>query len=220
MLLIPNDEHYATGGILFRNDAQEMVSTSAIRVDRDGNLTVGGISNFLGVVYGPTNLLPVQINSAKILNNLEVVGDVISNDVTKTMFTGVNNLTIGGAVNSSLTLGGSTSDVKIVGRLRPSWKTVITNYDAYAGDRLLVDTTNGAFEIRLPPNLTNPTQPVPGDEIRVIDAKDLSFFEVEIIRNGNKINGSGLDLTLNTAGAALTLIYTGSERGWCYDDTI
>jgi len=220
MLLIPNDQHYATGGLLFRNNDMEMVSTSAITTDEDGNLTVGGTTNFLGLVYGATATSPVVMYAAKINNNLEVVGDVVSTDVNKSMFTGVNNLTIGGALNSSLNLGGSTSNVNIVGRLRPVWKSVTTNYDAYAGDRLLIDTTNGAFEVRLPPNLTNPTQPIPGDEIRLIDAKNLSVFEVEVIRNGNKINGSGADLTLNTAGAALTLVYTGSERGWCYDDTV
>lgn len=217
-LLLPNNEFYATEGVLFRNQYNEVRSTSNFTVTTNGTVTVGGSLIVVGSIIGPLST-PATITSAKVDQTLEVVGNLISTSVNKSIFTGVTGtMTIGGANNSNLLLGSTNSVVTVPGRFKPFWKTVTTSYDAYAGDRLLVDTTNGNLEIRLPPNLSNPVAPSVGDEIRIVDKKDFSVFVVEIIRNGNKINGINSDITLNIAGTAFTLVYTGVDRGWCYDD--
>jgi hypothetical protein len=218
-LLLPNNSYYATGGILFRNQYNEVRGTSNFTVTDAGTVSVGGSIWVNGSITGASGTNPAVLTSARVDQVLEIVGNLTSTSVNKSVFTGVTGtMTIGGANNSILTLGSTNSSVTLPGRFRPAWKTVITSYDAYAGDRLLVDTTNGNLEIRLPPNLTNPVAPSVGDEIRIVDKKDFSIFVVEVIRNGNKINGINSDLTLSTAGIAFTLVYTGVDRGWCYDD--
>jgi len=218
-LLLPNNSYYATGGVLFRNQYNEVRGTSNFTVTDAGTVSVGGSIWVNGSITGASGTNPAVLTSARVDQVLEVVGNLTSTSVNKNVFTGVTGtMTIGGANNSILTLGSTNSSVTLPGRFRPAWKTVITSYDAYAGDRLLVDTTNGNLEIRLPPNLTNPVAPSVGDEIRIVDKKDFSIFVVEVIRNGNKINGINSDLTLSTAGTAFTLVYTGVDRGWCYDD--
>ena len=96
------------------------------------------------------------------------------------------------------------------------WKTITANYTAVNGDKLLIDTTVTLGSSLL---ITLPGSPQTGDTVRIIDQKGLSAIKPLIIqRNGSLINGTVNDLTFTNSGAAFTLVYTGSTRGWCYDN--
>jgi hypothetical protein len=179
---------------------------------------VGGSLSVASTISGASGT-PALFNNIKVAQVAEFSGNLTSTSVTsKNIFTSnVATLNIGGTSNGVINLGGTTNTTNIPGRLKVGWKTVTGNYDAYAGDRLLIDTTLAGLELRLPPNVTNPTPPIVGDQIQIIDIWKFNVNVVELIRNGNKINGVDANVTLNQAGTAFTLIYTGTERGWCYD---
>ena len=63
--------------------------------------------------------------------------------------------------------------------------------------------------------LTLPSSPDLGDEIHLFDANGNSATNnITVNSNSGKINGSVQDLTIDVNGAALSLIYTGSDYGW------
>jgi len=100
---------------------------------------------------------------------------------------------------------------------RENWRVVSANYTAMDGDKLLIDNSSAAISNII---VTLPVTPQVGDSIRFIDQKGLTALKPLVVqRNGNLINGASSDLTISTAGAAFTLVYTGATRGWCYDNT-
>ena len=108
-------------------------------------------------------------------------------------------------VSGNLTLTG--------GNLKTRWITKTSNYSAVSGDQLVVDTTSGVVTITLP------TSPSVGDSVSFIDGggnNGFASYSLTIGRNGSKINKLTADLTVSTQGAAFTLVYTGSNRGWAY----
>lgn len=98
-----------------------------------------------------------------------------------------------------------------------NWKEIKANYTAVDGDKLLIDNSAALISNII---VTLPASPGIGDTIKFIDQKGLTALKPLIVqRNGNLINGSASDLTISTAGKAFTLVYTGTTRGWCYDNT-
>ena len=54
-----------------------------------------------------------------------------------------------------------------------------------------------------------------GDQIQIIDiANNAGSNSITVGRNGSKINGASEDLTIDVAGAIVTLIYSGTTYGW------
>ncbi len=82
-----------------------------------------------------------------------------------------------------------------------------TTYTAVAGDRLLADTTGGAFTITLP------ASPVSGNEVFIADggvtpsSSGWAGNNLTIGRNGSTIGGLAENLTCRTRGAAIRLTY-------------
>ncbi|NBP57718.1 hypothetical protein EBU71_14530, partial [bacterium] len=100
---------------------------------------------------------------------------------------------------------------------KDSWKTIVTNYTAIDGDKLLIDNSSSSISTII---VTLPASPQTGDTIKFIDQKGLTAIKPLVVqRNGSLINGVASDLTVTTAGKAFTLVYTGITRGWCYDNT-
>ena len=123
------------------------------------------------------------------------------------------------APSATLDVSGSaifSGDVTLTsGNLKTFWATKTSNYTAVNGDRLVIDTTSGAFTVNLP------ASPSVGNTISFIDGGDNNGFasnSLTIGRNGSKINKLTADLTVSTQGAAFTLVYTGSNRGWAYNN--
>ena len=90
-------------------------------------------------------------------------------------------------------------------------KEVNTTYSASVNDRILADSTGGAFTITLPVS----TGLLVNDTIQIIDATaQAGTNNITVGRNGALIQGSAEDLTVDLAGAIMTLIYTGATYGW------
>lgn len=88
---------------------------------------------------------------------------------------------------------------------------VTTAYSASANDRILANTTGGAFTITLP------AAPLTNDVIQIIDVGQVaSTNKITVARNGQKINGLNEDLTIDLSGSVTSLIYTGATWGWVF----
>lgn len=89
------------------------------------------------------------------------------------------------------------------------WLTKTGTYTAFAGDKIFVNTSSGAFTITLP------ASPSAGDEVRFLDlANTFDSNNLTVARNSEKIDGATSDLTVATEGAAFALVYSGSTYGW------
>jgi len=83
------------------------------------------------------------------------------------------------------------------------------NYTAVAGDKILCDTSGGAFTITLP------ASPSAGDEIHVLDATaSFDSNNLTIGRNSKKIQGADADLTITTQNTGIGLVFYNDTYGW------
>lgn len=90
-------------------------------------------------------------------------------------------------------------------------REVSTTYTAVVSDRILADSSGGAFTITLPLN----TGLLVGDQIQIIDVTgSFNTNNVTLARNGALISGAADDLTLDVNGVVLSLLYTGTTYGW------
>jgi hypothetical protein len=91
-------------------------------------------------------------------------------------------------------------------------------YTAVANDQVIVDTSSS------PVTVTLPASPSIGAEVHFIDgggaAGNFNSNNLTIGRNGSNILGSASNLVVNVNGAAFTLVYISSARGWAYKDKI
>ena len=84
-------------------------------------------------------------------------------------------------------------------------------YTAVAGVQIFANTTANPIVINLP------ASPTVGDEVSVLDTRGTwGSNNCTIGRNGQPINSTTSDLTLNTNGQSITLVYVDSTRGWAY----
>lgn len=82
-------------------------------------------------------------------------------------------------------------------------------YNVVKGDKILADTSGGAFTLTLPPS------PSIGDHAEFYDAAGTwGSNNLTIGRNGSNIQGSATDLVANISGDKLKLIYVGATPGW------
>lgn len=85
-----------------------------------------------------------------------------------------------------------------------AWALKTAAYNLVAGDRILANTSGGAF------TMTLPAAPATGAEINVIDAMATwGTNNLTIGRNGLTIANDPTDLVCNVAGQRVTLVYTG-----------
>ena len=82
------------------------------------------------------------------------------------------------------------------------------------GAAILANTNSAAFTLTLPPS------PSTGAEVHIIDqGYDFNTNALTVGRNGSNIANSAADLTINTQGAGLTLVYSGdATTGWTYKE--
>jgi hypothetical protein len=93
--------------------------------------------------------------------------------------------------------------------LTPVFVTKTATYTASAGDRILANTSGGAFTINLPP------APSIGDVVTIYDIKKtFDTNNLTVGRNGLNIETAAADLTLNVEGTRATLIYVDVTTGW------
>jgi len=90
-----------------------------------------------------------------------------------------------------------------------NWQLVSNTHAAFSGDRLMLDSSGGAFTVTLP---SSPSQ---GDYVQFADgAGQLSTNSVTIVRNGSNIQSTADDLELDVDNYGFTLVFTDSTNGW------
>jgi len=83
-----------------------------------------------------------------------------------------------------------------------SWMVITSNYTAANNNRIIADTSNGAFSITLP------ASPITGDYIVLTDGGDWAANNLTVLRNGSTIEGQADDLLITTQGITVELIYS------------
>ena len=93
---------------------------------------------------------------------------------------------------------------------RMLWTNVSTStYTASAGQLLFVDTSSNSVTVTLP------ATPREGEFVRFLDKKgNFDTNNLIIDRNGEVIQGSATNLTVNTRNASFGLVYTDATDGW------
>jgi hypothetical protein len=82
-------------------------------------------------------------------------------------------------------------------------------YTAVAGDVVFVNSASGAYTITLP------ASPTLGNKVRIIDlANNAATNNITVGRNGNNIDGSASNFTIDINNAGVEFIYTNSTYGW------
>jgi len=75
--------------------------------------------------------------------------------------------------------------------------------------------------LNAPVTITLPASPAIGNEVTFIDSGNgFGSNNLTIGRNSQPILGAASNLTVSTNGAAFTLVYVNSTRGWIYKDNI
>jgi hypothetical protein len=101
--------------------------------------------------------------------------------------------------------------ITTTGTSAATFREISSNYNAVVNDRILADTTSTAITVTLPVLggvLIN-------DTIQIIDvASTAATNNITVARNGAKIQNIADDLTIDTNGAIVTLIYSGATYGW------
>lgn len=102
--------------------------------------------------------------------------------------------------------GGVTSRAtgQQVNTLLNAWAVKTGAYTASAFDRILADTSGGAFAVTLP------ASPAPGDQVEIADGASFAVNALTIGRNGATIMNLAEDMVVSTGGARFALIYNGS----------
>ena len=91
------------------------------------------------------------------------------------------------------------------------WQTAIktTGFTAVSGEGYFCNTTGGAFIVTLP------SSPSAGDIVAVSDyANTFDTGNLTLGRNSSNIEGAASDLVINKEGAAITVVYADSTKGW------
>ena len=84
-------------------------------------------------------------------------------------------------------------------------------YTTVSGAQIFANTTSNPITVTLP------LSPSIGDEVTIIDTRGTwGSNNVTVGRNGKPINSGTSELTLNTSGQAITLVYIDATRGWAY----
>ena len=107
------------------------------------------------------------------------------------------------------------------GPITKGYYTIPGAYTAVNGDQLLINTTGTGGGLNAPVTITLPASPAIGNEVTFIDSGNgFNSNNLTINRNSQPILGNAANLTVSANGAAFTLVYVNSTRGWIYKDNI
>jgi hypothetical protein len=85
-----------------------------------------------------------------------------------------------------------------------NWARKTTTYTAVNGDRIIADTSGGAFTITLP------ATPTTGFYVQIADGANWAAINLTLGRNGSTIEDIADDLALDIQGAIVELVYDGT----------
>jgi hypothetical protein len=94
------------------------------------------------------------------------------------------------------------------------WRAISAAETVQAGAQLLVNTNGGGVTVTLP------ASPSLGDMVTFVDqGYDFNSNALVVGRNSSNIANAASNLTVNTQGAAFTLVYSGdATTGWTYTE--
>jgi hypothetical protein len=82
------------------------------------------------------------------------------------------------------------------------------DFTAVAGEGYFVDTTSATITVTLP------NSPTTGDEISIVDYAGTAATYKILITSSNNIEGSSADKAIRTNRNSVTLVYSGTTKGW------
>lgn len=94
--------------------------------------------------------------------------------------------------------------IQITAAASSNWLKKTANYTASNGEKIMCDTTGGTF------TLTLPASPSTGHSVSIADGNSWKTTNLTVARNGNTIEGSASDLTVDIAAIEITFIYDGT----------
>lgn len=115
----------------------------------------------------------------------------------------INDIQEGQILAWNATLGKFENVNNAGGGVSP-WSVKSANYTANIGDRLITNSTAGAFVITLPPN------PTEGSSVEISDGYDWTIEPVTVARNTQTIEGLEEDLVLDVNAIQVSLIFDGT----------
>ena len=121
-----------------------------------------------------------------------------------------STLTLGGP-GTAVTLGSGATQTGFGRTGTVDWCTTAKTspFTAVSGDGFFVNTSAGTITVTLP------SSPSAGDIVSFSDyANTWQNNNLTICRNGSKLNGTCANVSLNTEGQSVTLIYVDGTRGW------
>lgn len=86
----------------------------------------------------------------------------------------------------------------------PFWVRKTTTYTAVNGDRVIADTSGGAW------TLTLPASPSVGYYVQITDGANFATYNLTVARNGSTIEGASDDVLLDIPGTTFEFIYDGT----------
>ena len=162
-----------------------------------GHATDTTLSRSSAGVLAVEGVIVPTVSSTSTLTNKTLSGAVLTGTLTAGGGVGTN-----GQVLQSTATGVQWATPSAGGA--STWSAKTANYTAVAGDRLIANTSGGAFTITLP------ASPTVGQQVSIIDGGNWSSINLTIARNGSTIKSSASDLALNVGGIMVDFIYSGS----------
>lgn len=207
------------------NNAQTKTSMlSAIRVATTTPVAVAAATDFtvvtkLTVPAAVSVVLPAGV-SGQLFAIVDGTGDADTNNITISgtggqLIAGASTYVIATARGAALLQWSVTAAMwQVIADIGgtsgiQNFITKTTTYTAINRDRILADTSGGAFTITLP------ASPSVGNAVEFYDPKDTwDTLNLTVARNGSLIHGAAANLVLDVEGDRVLLVYTGSSQGW------
>lgn len=143
------------------------------------------------------------------LNDAGIDGDVVDIDFTPSNYSPDDSNSESADVDDlSAHLNGIDGAISGAGG-GLTWNVITSDTTATAGNGYACDVSGSAL------TLTLPSGPSEGDQVAVVDFYSNSETNnITVDRNGENIEGSASNLTVDVNGAGFTLVYTDATRGW------
>jgi len=143
----------------------------------------------------------VKIKRSATAGKIPAVADLQLGELAVNTFDGKLYLKKNNGTDQVVEIGASSSGG---GGGSIAWSKKTANYTAITGDKLIADTTAGAFTITLP------VSPAVGNSIILADGNDWFTTNLTIARNSQTIEGAAEDLIINIKGIQVELIFDGT----------